>query len=59
MKYIKNFKKFFEYNSVAPEKVVNVKELPLGSEVDVLNRFEKIYKDLPNNEKKEIDSYFK
>jgi len=64
MKYINKYIKFFENETLVEpinhmetiEKTDKVKEL--ASEKDVLNRFEKIYKDLSVDEKKEINSYF-
>jgi hypothetical protein len=64
MKYINKYIKFFENETLVDtkpqtktiEKTDKVKEL--ASEKDVLNRFEKIYKDLSVEEKNEINSYF-
>jgi len=64
MKYINKYIKFFENETLVEpinqmetiEKTDKVKEL--ASEKDVLNRFEKIYKDLSVEEKNEINSYF-
>ncbi len=67
MKYINKYIKFFENETLVDtkpqaktiektDKTDKVKEL--ASEKDVLNRFEKIYKDLSVEEKNEINSYF-
>ena len=64
MKYINKYIKFFENETLVDttpqtktiEKTNKVKEV--ASEVDVVNRFEKIYKDLSIEEKTEINQYF-
>jgi hypothetical protein len=64
MKYINKYIKFFENETLVDtkpqsktiEKTDKVKEL--ASEVDVVNRFERIYKDLSIEEKIEINQYF-
>ena len=64
MKYINKYIKFFENETLVDttpqtktiEKTNKVKEV--ASEVDVFNRFEKIYKDLSIEEKTEINQYF-
>jgi hypothetical protein len=61
MKYINKYIKFFENETLVEPEVltknpVDTKEV--ASEVDVVNRFERIYKDLSVEEKKEINSYF-
>ena len=64
MKYINKYIKFFENETLVDttpqtktiEKTNKVKEV--ASEVDVVNRFEKIYKDLSIEEKTEINHYF-
>ena len=64
MKYINKYIKFFENETLVDttpqtktiEKTDKVKEV--ASEVDVVNRFEKIYKDLSIEEKTEINQYF-
>lgn len=59
MKYINKYIKFFENETLVEPKVVtktNSKEL--ATEVDVVNRFERIYKELSVEEQKEINSYF-
>jgi hypothetical protein len=59
MKYINKYIKFFENETLVEPKVTtktNSKEL--ATEVDVVNRFERIYKELSVEEQKEINSYF-
>jgi hypothetical protein len=59
MKYINKYIKFFENETLVEPKVAtktNSKEL--ATEVDVVNRFERIYKELSVEEQKEINSYF-
>ena len=59
MKYINKYIKFFENETlVEPKVVTKTKSKELASETDVVNRFERIYKDLSVEEKKEINSYF-
>ena len=59
MKYINKYIKFFENETlVEPKVVTKTKSKELATEVDVVNRFERIYKDLSVEEKKEINSYF-
>lgn len=61
MKYINKYIKFFENETLVEPKVVTknaVDTKEVASEVDVVNRFERIYKDLSVEEKKEINSYF-
>jgi hypothetical protein len=68
MKYIKKYIKFFENTMVSPEitkKTLLSDNLTLkhkgeeGTEVQVVDRFSRIYNGLSNDEKSEIDSYFK
>jgi hypothetical protein len=61
MKYINKYIKFFENETLVEPEVVTknaVDTKEVASEVDVVNRFERIYKDLSVEEKKEINSYF-
>lgn len=59
MKYINKYIKFFENETlVEPKVVTKTKSKELATEVDVVNRFEKIYKELSVAEQKEINSYF-
>lgn len=59
MKYINKYIKFFENETlVEPKVVTKTKSKELATEVDVVNRFEKIYKELSVEEQKEINSYF-
>ncbi len=65
MKYINKYIKFFENETLVEpinqtetiEKTDKI-ENKTASEADVVNRFERIYKDLSVEEKKEINSYF-
>ena len=65
MKYINKYIKFFE-NETLVEPIKQVKtiektdkiENKTASELDVLSRFEKIYSDLSEEEKAEINQYF-
>jgi hypothetical protein len=68
MKYIKKYIKFFETTMVAPEvakKTLLSDNLTLkhkgeeSTESEVVERFSKIYKGLSEDEKSEINSYFK
>ena len=61
MKYINKYIKFFENETLVEPEVVTknaVDTKEVASEIDVVNRFERIYKDLSVEEKKEINSYF-
>lgn len=65
MKYINKYIKFFENETlskpvVQPKTVENTdkKQKELATERDVIARFEKIYSDLSNEEKNEINQYF-
>jgi hypothetical protein len=61
MKYINKYIKFFENETLVEPEVVTknaVDTKEVASEADVVNRFERIYKDLSVEEKKEINSYF-
>ena len=59
MKYINKYIKFFENETlVEPKVITKSKSKELATEVDVVNRFEKIYKELSVEEQKEINSYF-
>lgn len=59
MKYINKYIKFFENETLVEPKVLTKKDSKeLATEVDVVNRFEKIYKELSVEEQKEINSYF-
>ena len=58
MKYINKYIKFFENETLVEPKTVTKNAQELASEKDVVNRFERIYKDLSVEEKKEINSYF-
>lgn len=59
MKYINKYIKFFENETlVEPKVVTKTKSKELATEVDVVNRFERIYKELSVEEQKEINSYF-
>ena len=67
MKYIKKYIKFFETVAVAPEtkKVLQSDNLSLkhkgieATDLEVVERFSKLFIDLSNDEKSEINSYFK
>lgn len=68
MKYIKKYIKFFETTMVAPEvakKTLLSDNLTLkhkgeeGTESEVVERFSKIFSGLSEDEKSEINSYFK
>ena len=60
MKYIRKYVRFFENETMVAKSTKTKPEKPSeASVVDVVNRFEEIYKSLPSNEKKEIDSCFK
>ncbi len=68
MKYIKKYIKFFETTMVAPEvakKTLLSDNLTLkhkgeeSTESEVVERFSRIYKGLPAEEKSKINSYFK
>lgn len=59
MKYINKYIKFFENETlVEPKVVTKTNSKKLATEVDVVNRFERIYKELSVEEQKEINSYF-
>lgn len=59
MKYINKYIKFFENETlVEPKVITKSKSKELATEVDVVNRFERIYKELSVEEQKEINSYF-
>jgi hypothetical protein len=68
MKYIKKYIKFFETTMVSPEvakKTLLSDNLTLkhegeeSTELEVVERFSRIYKGLSEDEKSEINSYFK
>jgi hypothetical protein len=68
MKYIKKYIKFFETTMVAPEvakKTLLSDNLTLkhkgeeSTESEVVERFSRIYKGLSDDEKSQINSYFK
>ena len=68
MKYIKKYIKFFETTMVEPEvakKTLLSDNLTLkhegeeSTELEVVERFSRIYKGLSEDEKSEINSYFK
>lgn len=44
---------------VTPTHIPSEKDAPMASAEDVVKRFEDIYKGLDNDEKEEIDMYFK
>ena len=61
MKYINKYIKFFENETLVEPEVVTknaVDTKEVASEADVVNRFERIYKELSVAEQKEINSYF-
>lgn len=61
MKYIRKYVRFFENETMVAKKTTQKALKQKGeyaSESDVVNRLDDIYKSLPSNEKKEIDSYF-
>lgn len=63
MKYIRKYVRFFENETMVKKDTKPQREFGEYSEEtsseEVVNRFEEIYKSLPSNEKKKIDSYFK
>jgi len=63
MGFIKKYKMFTEELTVtptAPTKPISTEEDILeASEVDVIDRFARLYKDLPKDEKQQINNYFK
>jgi hypothetical protein len=56
MKYINKYIKMFE-NEVLERPVVK-EQTKTATEKDVVDRLERIYKELSKEEKNEIDSYF-
>jgi hypothetical protein len=64
MKFIKKYQMFTEEvvidTPTAPVKPISTEEDILeASEVDVIDRFARLYKDLPKEEKQQINNYFK
>jgi hypothetical protein len=62
MGFIKKYKMFTEELTVSttPVKPDSTEEDILeASEVDVIDRFARLYKDLPKDEKQQINNYFK
>jgi hypothetical protein len=68
MKYIKKYIKFFETTMVSPEvakKTLLSDNLTLkhkgeeSTELEVVERFSRIFNELSENEQSEINSYFK
>lgn len=63
MKYIRKYIRFFENETMVTKKTKTKPEAPIKpSEAkleDVVNRLEKIYKDISVEEMEKIDKYFK
>jgi hypothetical protein len=64
MKFIKKYQMFTEEvvidTPTTPVKSISTEEDILeASSTDVINRFARLYKDLPKEKKKEINNYFK
>lgn len=60
MKYLNKYVRFFEVALSTKTKDVAkpVDPLPTANESDVVERLSKIYKNLDDTEKRDIDSYF-
>lgn len=62
MGFIKKYKMFTEEltaTPIAPVKSISEEDILEASEVDVIDRFARLYKDLPKDEKQQINNYFK
>jgi hypothetical protein len=62
MGFIKKYKMFTEELTaapIAPVKPISTEDILETSEVDVIDRFARLYKDLPKDEKQQINNYFK
>ena len=62
MGFIKKYKMFTEEltaTPIAPAKPISEEDILEASEVDVIDRFARLYKDLPKDEKQQINNYFK
>jgi hypothetical protein len=62
MEFIKKYKMFTEDLTAAPitpVKPISTEDILEASEVDVIDRFARLYKDLPKDEKQQINNYFK
>lgn len=64
MKFIKKYQMFTEEvvidTPTAPVKPISTEgDILEASEVDVIDRFARLYKDLPKEEKQQINNYFK
>jgi hypothetical protein len=60
MKYLNKYVRFFEVALSTKTKDVAkpVDPLPIANESDVVERLSRIYKNLDDTEKRDIDSYF-
>jgi hypothetical protein len=59
MKYIRKYVRFVESEVVAKTKANKPKDpIPTSDVSDVVERLSKIYKNLDDTEKRDIDSYF-
>jgi hypothetical protein len=60
MKYLNKYVRFFETSVATKTKSVNkpVDKLPMSGSDEVVERLSKIYKNLDDTEKRDIDSYF-
>jgi hypothetical protein len=65
MKFIKKYQMFTEEVTIdtptTPVKTVSTEKEDIleASEVDVIDRFARLYNDLPKEEKQQINNYFK
>ena len=64
MKFIKKYQMFTEEvvidTPTTPVKPISTEgDILEASEVDVIDRFARLYKDLPKEEKQQINNYFK
>lgn len=65
MKFIKKYQMFTEEVTIdtptTPVKKVSIEKEDIleASDVDVIDRFARLYKDLPKDEKQQINNYFK